>query len=274
MTGSTVAQTLTITGSGFTAGTGLAVELISGVTATSYGGAKITAVSATQIQVSVVPGTAAQNFTVEVVNPNGKVSNGMVLQVVAPVVTPAIGSLSPNPMHGSNSPQPLLITGTGFAAGTGWKVQLTYTGTATPVQATQVSVVSATQIQAMVNVGTVARTWSVQVVNPAGVGSKTASLSVTAPLPPPAIASLSPNPMNKASAAQTLTINGSAFQAGASVLLVSSGTNIGLSGAQVTMVSSSKLTVPVNVGAVARTWTVTVQNPDGQVSAGATLTVH
>ncbi len=276
MTGSASSQTLTIAGSGFTAGAGLKVVLTSGSTATTYQGAQIASASATQIQVAVSPGTTARNWTVEVVNPNGKTSNGAVLQVVAPPAPPAIASLSPNPMTGSNAYQILTITGTGFQAGTGWKVVLSYPGTTVTLPPSQLLVESTTQILAQVNVGTTARTWSVEVVNPSGVASNTASLQVTAPPPPPAITSLAPNPMTKSSAAQTLTINGSGFQSGSglTVQLTSGGVLITVPSSAIKFVSSSQLTMQVNVGASARTYSVVVENPGGQVSNAATLTVQ
>ena len=217
MNGSAAAQTLTITGSGFTTGAGFKVLLTSGSTTTTYQGSQITAASATQVQASVNVGTAAQNWTVSVVNPNGKASNGSVLQVAAP---PVIASLSPNPMTASNAYQLVTITGTGFQAASGWKVILSYPGTTLTLPASQFSVTSTTQILAQVNVGMTPRTWSVQVVNPAGVASNTVSLQVTAAAPPPSISTLAPNPMSKSSAAQTLTVNGSGFQKGATVKLV------------------------------------------------------
>jgi len=73
---------------------------------------------------------------------------------------------------------------------------------------------SGTQIAASVNVGTTARTWTVQVVNPGGATSTAANLTVAAPATP-AIASLSPNPMTGSTANLTLTINGSGFGMGA-----------------------------------------------------------
>ena len=127
-----------------------------------------------------------------------------------------IASLSPNPMTGSASNQTLTINGSGFLAGA--TVSLTYSGgsVVNPVVAS----LSATQIAATVNVGTTARTWTVQVTNPGGAASNSATLTVTAPAAaPPAIASLSPNPMTGSASNQTLTINGSGFLAGATVSL-------------------------------------------------------
>jgi len=97
---------------------------------------------------------------------------------------------------------------------------------------------------------------------------------VTAPPPPPAIASLATNPMSKSNSVQTLTVNGNGFQNGKGLQLLLStrgGPALLLPG---TFVSSSKFTVAVNVGNVARTWSVEAINPDGQTSNTATLTVH
>jgi len=169
MTGSASNQTLTISGSGFQTGAALKVVLTSGSTTMTLQGSQIASSSAAQIQVPVNTGTTARNWVVEVVNPNGKASNGSVLQVVAPVTPPSIASLSPNPMTGSTQSQVLTITGTGFTPGPGWKVELSHTGgPVETLQGQQIALLSATQILALVSVGTTARTWSVQVVIPAG----------------------------------------------------------------------------------------------------------
>jgi pseudomonalisin len=278
MTASASAQILTVTGSGFVSGTGLAVELISGATTVTYTGAAIRSVSATQIQVSINSGTATQNWTVEVVNPNGKASTGVTLQVVAPAAPPTITSLSPNPMAASGAIQPLLITGTGFQAGaSAWKVLLTYPGLATAMQATPVTVLSSTQIQAMVNLGTTVRTWSVQVVNPSGVASNTASLQMASvKVPPPAIQSLSPSLMapSRPNVFQPLTISGTGFQAGATVTLTSASATVVAAGGQLNVANSYVITLPVSLGSTPQAWTVTVKNPDGQVSNSVMLIVY
>jgi pseudomonalisin len=274
MTGSATAQTLTIAGSGFTAGTGLKVVVTNGGTSTTYQGTQITAASATQIQVAVSVGTAAGNQIVEVVNPNGKASNGAILQVVAPVVTPVITALTPNPMTASNAYQILTITGTGFQVAAGWQVILSYTGATVTLPATQISVTSTTQILAQVNVGTTARTWSVHVVSPGGVSSNTVSLTVTAP-PAPVITSLGPNPMTGSTANQALTITGTGFQGttGWGVLLSYPGTTVTLPAAQISVTSTAQIVAQVNVGTTARTWSVQVVSPNGVGSNTVSLAV-
>jgi len=116
-------------------------------------------------------------------------------------------------MTGSNSNQVLTITGSGSnpaaAEGAGG-----YSGYTATVQGAQMAFLGGSQIQLLINVGTTARTWSVQVVNPNGQASSAASLQVVAPPPPPVIASVSPNPMTGSNSNQTVTINGSGFQSG------------------------------------------------------------
>ena len=84
------------------------------VGSTVYQGAQITSVSATQLAVSVNVGVAPQSLPVKVTDPSGQVSNNVTLSVTAPVVAPAISSVSPNPMTGSTSAQTLTINGSGF----------------------------------------------------------------------------------------------------------------------------------------------------------------
>ena len=75
-------------------------------------------------------------------NSSGAVSNIASLTVNGPAATPAIASLSPNPMTGSSSSQTLTITGMGFTAGD--TVQAAYSGGA--IGTLQILGVSATQI--------------------------------------------------------------------------------------------------------------------------------
>jgi len=82
------------------------------------------------------------------------------------------------------------------------------------------------------------------------------------------ITSLSPSPMTASGAAQTLTINGTAFQSGASVKV---GTTA-FSGAAVKFVSGTQLTVSVTEAA-AGAFPVTVTNPGGATSNAVSLTV-
>jgi hypothetical protein len=180
--------------------------------------------------------------------------------------------VTPNPLTGVNANQVITINGSGFVNGTGLKVVVGYTGYTATLTGGQIAFVSSTQILAQINVGVTARMWTVQVVNPNGAASGNASLQVIAP---PAIASLSPNPMTRSAAAQTLTINGSGFQTGPAlkVVLTTTGASLTLQGAAILSTSATQIKATVNVGNSARNWTVQVVNPNGIGSSTATLTV-
>jgi subtilase family serine protease len=259
MTGSSSAQSLTINGSGFVAGTGLQVT----VGTAKCQGAAVNFVSSSQLVVSVNVGASAQNLAVQVTNPSGQASNSVSLAVSAPAVAPAIVTLSPNPMTGSSSVQLLTINGSGFVAG----VKVTVGGTV--YQGSQINFVSSEQLVASVNVGTSAQGLAVQVTNPNGQGSNTASLIVSPPSVAPAIATLNPNPMTASNSAQPLTINGSGFIAGVKVTV--GGTVY--QGSQINFVSSTQLVTSVNVGAGAQNLAVQVTNPSGQASNSVSLIV-
>ena len=265
MTGSSASQTLTITGSGFVAGATVSMTYTGGTVVNPT----VTNLTATQILASVSVGTAARTWTVQVTNPGSPASSAASLTVAAPAA-PVIASLSPSSMTGSSANQMLTVNGSGFQAGL--TVNLATGGTTTPYQSSAISSVTATQVQVLVNVGTAAHTWTVQVVNPSSGPSNTVNLTVTAPVTP-AISLLSPNPMTGSAASQTLTINGTGFQSGLTVNLTTGNTTLVYQGTFIASVTATQVQVLVTVGATARAWTVQVVNPGGAQSNTASLTV-
>jgi hypothetical protein len=254
---------LTINGAGFQ--TGATVKV-------SYPGFSgtltVTSLTATQIQAVINTGTAAATWTVQVANSSGALSNSANLTVNAPAApVPAIASLSPNPMTGSNSNQTLIINGTGFVAGD--KVVANYSGGS--AISLQVLSVSATQIQASIATGTTARTWSVQVYNASNVASNTANLQVTAPpTTTPVITSVSS--LASINSTQTLTINGTGFTPGSGLRVVVA---YNYSGYYYPILSATTTQIQVQVDpAVAGTWEVEVIDSNGAVSNVATFQVR
>jgi hypothetical protein len=261
MTGSNIAQTLTINGTGFAAGSGLKVT----IGGTVYQGSQVIFVSGTQLTVSVTAGISAQAIPVQVTDPNGLASGAVTLIVTAP--GPAVTSLSPNPMAGSNSPQLLTIAGSNFVAGTGLKV----TVGGTVYQGGQISSITSSQLMVSVTVGAAAQSVAVVVTNPSGQSSAPVSLSVTALAPPPVITGLNPNPMTESSAAQTLTVTGTGFAAGSGLKVTVGGTVY--QGSQILSASGTQIMVSVLTGASAQTLPVVVTDPSGQASSPMNLTV-
>jgi len=261
MTGSASAQNLTIGGAGFVSGCKVTVG------ANTFQGSQVGFMNSAQLVVTVNLGTGSQTPAVKVTNPNGQVSNAVNLTVNAPVAPPAITTVSPNPMTGSNSGQVLTINGSGFLAGLKLLIG------STTILSTQLASLSATQLTVNVVTGLTTHTYGVQVVNSNGATSNIVTFQVSAP-PPPAIASLSPSLITGSAAVQTLTINGSNFQSGTG-LKVTVGTNaVAYPVIQVVYVSASQLKVAVTVPAGSKTLSVQVTNPSGQVSNTASLTVH
>jgi hypothetical protein len=260
MTALNSVQLLTINGSGFVFGSGLKAT----VGGTAYQGSQVSFVNSSELLVSVNVGASAQSLAVQVTNPNGQVSNSVSLTVNAPTPPPAIATISPNPMTGSNSGQTLTINGSGFLPG----LKLSIGGTA--ITANQLATLTPTALQVNVITGLTAHTYAVQVVNANGLMSNTVNLQVNAP-PAPAIASLTPNPLSGATAAQVLTVNGTNFQSGAG-LRVTVGSAV-YTGSQVDFVSASQLKVTVAIPSGSKTLAVVVTNPSGEVSNAASLTV-
>jgi hypothetical protein len=171
MAGSNTAQTLTINGAGFGPGDWVRAWPSNG----NPFAATVVSVSATQIQVSINVGTAANTWTFWVYNSAGVASNSAALTVTGGGASGLnITSLTPNPMTGSNTSQTLTINGTGFASGDWVRA---YPANGTPFAA-QVLSVSATQIQISLNTGTAANTWSITVYDSTNNASNTMTLSV------------------------------------------------------------------------------------------------
>src|ERR1019366_5892075 len=179
MTGSTAYQIVTINGSGFVNGTGLRVVVAySGGSPIPVSGGQIAFRASTQILALINVGTTARTWTVQVINPNGLASGNGRLQVWAPPPPPANASLTPNAMSRSTAAQTLTINGSGFQTGSGLRVVLSYSGFSTTLQGTTIQSASASQIKVAVNVGAAGRMWNVQVVNPNGTASNSATLTM------------------------------------------------------------------------------------------------
>jgi hypothetical protein len=261
LTASASNQTLTINGTGFQTGATVKASY------TGFSGTlTVISLTATQILATINTGTAAQTWSVQVANSSGAVSNIASLTVIGPPATPAITSLSPDPMTGSNSSQTLTITGTGFA--TGDTVQAAYPGGA--VGTLQILSLSATQIRASIATGTTARIWTVQVVNANSVASNSASLQVTAPAPPTTPVITAVSSLKAANTNQTLTITGTGFTPGNSLRVV-----VGYNGYgyyyPVISATATQILVQIDPGSIARTWEVEVIDSNGAISNVATF---
>jgi len=104
-----------------------------------------------------MPTATLGTYTIKVKNSNGQVSNGLGLTLTqAHGPTPAITSMSPNPVPGAAANQTVGVFGSGFVNGSGLKVRVTYPGGQTDLQGSQVNFISSTQVNILINVGTTA----------------------------------------------------------------------------------------------------------------------
>ncbi len=194
------AFTLTVTGTGFISSSQI-----------QWNGASLTTTyaSATGLtaQVPAADLSATGSFDVKVVNPapGGGASNAIAFTVGNPV--PALTSISPASAPAAGAPFTLTAAGSNFINGS----VIQWNGAALAT-----TYVSATQLAAQVPAADVAATGSfdVKVVNPAPGGGASNAIVFTVGNPVPVLASISPASVPAASAAFTLTANGSKFISG------------------------------------------------------------
>ena len=259
-------QTLTVTGSGFVSG---AIVRLRDLTNGGTFDKTPTSLSGTQLQISANFTAAAATWSAQVINLDGGTSGQFNFTVTAGVSTPAISSVSPNPVPGLNGNQTLTVTGSGFVSGAIVRLRdLTNGGTfdKTPTS------LSGTQLQISANFTAAAATWSAQVINLDGGTSGQFNFTVTAGVSTPAISSVSPNPVPGLNGNQTLTVTGSGFVSGAIVRLRDL-TNGGTFDKTPTSLSGSQLQISANFTAAAATWSAQVINLDGGTSGQFNFTV-
>ena len=170
---------------------------------------------------------------------------------------PEINTTSPTSAPAGGSSFTLTVNGANFISGS------TVQWNGTPLST---SFVSATQLTAVVPASLIASpgSASITVVNPGGATSNSYTFTIGSTVPTgPFLSSLSPNSINAGGAALTLTVNGSGFVFGSTVLWNGSPLST-------TEVSVYQLlaTVPASFIAVGGSSDITVLNPGNVVSNG------
>lgn len=165
---------------------------------------------------------------------------------------PVITSVSPGSAV-AGATRTLAISGSGFVAGATVGIANGGGSLAFPTANT------GTQITVVWTAGSTAGSYSLNVTNPDG-GQATYTMTV---LPPPAITSISPNPI-RTNASTTVTLTGSGFQSGATVAMT------GGTAGTATYNSATSITVTLSANAApSGSATVTVSNPDGSAASAA-----
>ncbi len=264
------ARTLTVTGSNFASGNVVNFRWLNPV---GNSIATATVASASQLSVPFNPGTVTDTIFVKVCKTSGSTScsSEQSISVTAPVVSnPSISSLSFTSVPADGASRTLTINGGNF--GSGNVVNFRWLN---PVgsSVTAATISSASQLSVPFNPGTVADTIFVKICKASGSTACSSELSISVTAIAPVLGSISPNPVPKLAASQTVTISGSNFVNGATVTLVDIGHG-GTFSKAATFVNSGRLTISANFTATASLWSATVVNPNGQKSGTLNFNVQ
>jgi hypothetical protein len=252
-------QAVTIKGSGFVSGVGLAVSFSgTGITVNSTTFKSSTELTA---NITIASGASAGARTVTVTNPDtgaDSLAGGFTVDAL-----PNIESASPSSGNRGGT-ELVAIKGTGFASGAGLAVS--FSGTGITVNST--SFVSTTEVTANVTIAANATTGArnVTVTNP-DTGSDTQSSAFTVNSAS-TVTQASPSSRGQGSSSQTVVIKGTNFESGAGLGVSFSGTGITVN--STSFVSTTEVTANVTIAANATTGArnVTVTNPDTTTATG------
>jgi hypothetical protein len=254
-------QNVQVNGTNFQ--TNLTVDVFNsgGTKISTLSGSQILNVTATSFTMVVNLGSTASTFGIEVVNPDGGRSTRFTFSTTAP--NPVVSSISPNPVPVVNANQNAAVNGSNFQSGLTVDVFNSSGTKISTLSGSQILNVTPTSFTMLVNLGSTASTFGIEVVNPNGGRSSRFTFSTQAT--PPTISSISPNPVPTFNANQNVQVNGTSFQTNLTVdVFNGGGTKIAtLSGSQILNVTATSFTMVVNLGSTASTFGIEVVNPDG-----------
>ena len=233
--------------------------------------AKLTFVSSGEIDYQFNDQSDSGTWNVTVDNPDGGASAAANFQVTA-VSSPTISSISPSSYPSDGNNHAMAILGANFQNG----ASLTFhdqQGNPYYSTSAKLTFVSSSEIDYQFNDGSTPGTWNVAVNNPDGGASGPVNFQVTA-VSSPTISSISPSSYSSDNNNHAMTINGSGFQSGATLLFHDPQNNPYTSDPnKLTFISSSQISYQFNDGTDPGTWNVTVNNPDGGSSGPANFQV-
>jgi hypothetical protein len=260
---------LSITGTGFEPGATVVLGQGTGpgsatVTATDvkvYSSTKITAITGRGVRLG------AWSVLVTTAGGTSSVTPGDAFTYLP---LPTVAAVTPNrgPTSGGT---PITITGSGFVSGATVTIGQG-AGRSNALAATDVNVISPTEITAVSSGGAKSGTWHVYVTT-AG-GHSAASLGDTFSYAPvPTVSTVRPNG-GPTSGGTPFSITGTGFAAGATVTISQSPGSAPIAATDVKVYSSTKITAVAGRGAKAGTWSVLVTTAGGTSagSAGAAFT--
>ncbi len=234
------AFTLTANGENFTASS---VIQWNGVNLTT------TFVSPTQLTAQITS-TQIQNggtFPITILNTGGSLSSAITFTVNNPA--PTITTLNPSNTNAGASGFALTVNGTGFVPSSVVRINGSL-----PANERPTVFVSSTQLTATIDAADVASagTFPITVFNPVPVGGLSGPVNLTVSNPVPTISGLSPNSVTAGAAGFTLTVTGTNYVNGSSVVRINGADRA------TTFVSATELTVQIQTAEVASAGSLSV----------------
>ena len=255
-----------ITGANFVAGATVEIGQGGGAGPTAIPASKVVVVSSTEITATTGGSAKAGTWTLWVID-SGGTSTANTGDAYTYNTDPTVSSVSPasGTVNGGTS---IKITGTGFVAGATVEIgQGSGTGS-TAIAASNVTVVSPTEITATTGGSAKAGTWTLWVIDSGGTSTANTGDAYTYKSSPPTVSSVSPA-SGTVSGGTPITITGTGFVAGATVE-IGQGSGAGptaIPASKVVVVSPTEITATTGGPAKAGTWTLWVIDSGGTSTA-------
>ena len=252
---------ITITGTGFVAGATVEIGQGSGAGPTAIPASNVVVVSPTEITATTGGSAKSGTWGLFVVDSGGtSPANGDKYTYIGPTVSsvsPASGTVS----GGTN----ITITGTGFVAGATVEIGQGSGAGPTAIPASNVVVVSPTEITATTGGSAKSGTWGLFVIDSGGTSHANTGDDYTyQPLPVPTVTKVSPS-SGSVSGGTPITITGTGFVAGATVE-IGQGSGAGptaIPASNVVVVSPTEITATTGGSAKSGTWGLFVIDSGG-----------
>jgi hypothetical protein len=247
---------LTLTGTGFTLGSATATAAGSSAGTATASVTSITGSTSVTVAISATTGlVAGQYLVINLLDGSGIHTTFAIPVVNAPVISGVVYATGTTGVGQSATTVPVTIVGSGFLPG----ATLAFTSS---LVSGSIVAITPTAIVANITTAATAATTTFTVTNTSG-GYGTGTLAVNAVTQ----ATASPTSFLAGAKAVTLTITGAGFSSATKLTASSSLITLGTP----TVVSATKITVPVTVAPVTGTylvnWTLTVTNGDGGSSS-------
>jgi hypothetical protein len=264
-------QNIDVSGSNFLPNLTVDVFNGSGTKIGSLSGTQILNVSSNSFTMVINLGSGG-NFGIEVVNPGGARSLRFTFSTQAQ--NPSVSSINPNPPPVINGNQNVQVFGNNFQSGLTVDV---FNGSGTKIgtlSGSQILSVTPTSFTMVINLGSSAGSFGIEVVNPDSKRSSRFTFSTQAQNP--SVSSISPSSPPVVNGNQNVQVFGNNFQSGLTVdVFNGSGTKIGtLSGSQILSVTPTSFTMVINLGGSAGSFGIEVVNPDAKRSSRFTFSTH